>query len=92
MEVLNILKDKSIDWTQISCREELAANVIFVFKDKLDWMILSHSSHIDISDTKVLDRYKSYLDWNFVSNSPNLSLSEDNLEKFKDYLNWIIVC
>lgn len=92
MEILNILKNKSIDWTQISRREELSANVIFVFKDKLDWKVLSHSSHIDISDAKVLDRYKSYLDWNFVSNSPNLSLSEENLEKFKDYLNWIIVC
>lgn len=92
MEVLNILKDKSIDWTQISRREELAEKVIFVFKDKLDWTVLSHSSHIDISDAKILDRYKSYLDWNFVSNSPNLVLSEDNLEKFKDYLNWIIVC
>lgn len=92
LEVLNILKDKSIDWSQISRREELAANVIFVFKDKLDWKVLSHSSHINISDAKVLDRYKSYLDWNFVSNSPNLSLTEEVLEKFKDYLNWIIVC
>ena len=92
LEVLNILKDKSIDWSQISRREELIANVIFVFKDKLDWKVLSHSPHINISDTKVLDRYKSYLDWNFVSNSSNLSLTEEVLEKFKDYLNWTIVC
>lgn len=92
LEVLNILKDKNIDWSQISRREELAANVIFDFKDKLDWKILSHSSHINISDARVLDRYKSYLDWNFVSNSPNLSLTEEVLEKFKDYLNWIVVC
>lgn len=92
MEVLNILKDKSLDWVKISHSEQLAANVIFVFKDKLDWMVLSHSSHINISDAKVLDRYKSYLDWNFVSNSPNLSLTEEVLEKFKDYLNWIIIC
>lgn len=92
LEVLNILKDKNIDWSQISRREELAANVILVFKDKLDWKILSHSSHINISDARVLDRYKSYLDWNFVSNSPNLSLTEEVLEKFKDYLNWIVVC
>lgn len=92
LEVLNILKDKSIDWSQISRREELTANVIFVFKDKLDWKVLSHSPHINISDTKVLDRYKSYLDWNFVSNSSNLSLTEEVLEKFKDYLNWTIVC
>ena len=92
LEVLNILKDKNIDWTQISHSKELAANVIFIFKDKLDWKVLSHSSHINISDANVLDRYKSYLDWNFVSNSPNLSLTGDILEKFKDYLNWIIIC
>lgn len=92
LEVLNILKDKSIDWSQISRREELAANVIFLFKDKLDWKVLSHSSHINISDIKVLDRYKSYLDWDFISNSTNLLLTEDILEKFKDYLNWFIVC
>lgn len=91
-EVLNILKDKSIDWTQISRREELEADVIFTFKDKLDWKILSHSSHINISDARVLDRYKSYLDWNIVSNSPNLLLTEELLDKFKDFLNWIIVC
>ena len=52
MEVLNILKDKSLDWVKISHSEQLAANVIFVFKDKLDWMVLSHSSHINISDAK----------------------------------------
>lgn len=92
MEVLNILKDKSLDWVKISHSAQLAANVIFVFKDKLDWMVLSHSSHINISDAKVLDRYKSYLDWNFVSNSPNLSLTEELLEKFKDYFNWDVIC
>lgn len=92
LEVLNILKDKSIDWSQISRREELSADVIFLYKDKLDWKVLSHSSHINISDIKVLDRYKSYLDWDFISNSPNLLLTEDILEKFKDYLNWFIVC
>lgn len=92
LEVLNILKDKCLDWSHISLREELTSNVIFVFKDKLDWNVLSHSSHINISDVKVLERYKSYLDWNFVSNSPNLSLTEEVLEKFKDYLNWNIVC
>ena len=92
LEVLNILKDKSLDWSLISRREELAANVIFLFKDKLDWKVLSRSSHINISDVKVLERYKSYIDWNFVSNSPNLSLTEEVLEKYKDYLNWIIIC
>ena len=92
LEVLNILKDQSIDWSQISRREDLAANVIFLFKDKLDWKVLSHSSHINISDIKVLDLYKSYLDWNYISNSPNLSLTEEVLDEFKDYLNWIIVC
>ena len=92
LEVLNILKDKSIDWSQISRREELVANVIFAFKDKLDWKVLSKSSHIDISNPKELERYKEYLDWNFISNSPNLSLTEEVLDEFKDYLNWIIVC
>ena len=92
LEVLNILKDKSLDWSQISRREELTANVIFVFKDKLDWKFLSNSSHINISDSKVLDRYKLYLDWNVVSNSHHLSLTEEVLEKFKDYLNWKIIC
>lgn len=92
LEVLNILKDQSIDWSQISRRKDLSANVIFLFKDKLDWKVLSHSSHINISDIKVLDRYKSYLDWNYISNSPNLSLTEEVLNEFKDYLNWIIVC
>ena len=92
LEVLNILKDQSIDWSQISRREDLAANVIFLFKDKLDWKVLSHSSHINISDIKVLDLYKSYLDWNYISNSPNLSLTVEVLDEFMDYLNWIIVC
>lgn len=92
LEVLNLLKSKSIDWSHISRREELTKDVIFVFKDKLDWKVLSHSSHINISDTDVLDKYKSYLDWNVISNSQHLSLTEEVLEKFKDYLNWNIIC
>jgi hypothetical protein len=92
LEVLNILKDKSIDWTHISRCEELAEKVIFDFKERLDWKVLSKSSHIDISDSRVLERYKLYLDWDVVSSSPNLSLKEENLEKFKDSLNWSILC
>ena len=92
LEVLNIVKDKDIDWSGISRREELAYNVILLYKDKLDWKILSHSSHIDISKTKVLETFKDYLDWNFISNSSSFTLTFENLEKFQDKLNWIVLC
>ena len=92
LEVLKILKEKDIDWSGISRREELAYNVILLYKDKLDWKILSHSSHIDISKTNVLETFKDYLDWNYISNSSNFYLSVENLEKFQDKLNWIVLC
>lgn len=92
MEILGILKDKDLDWKGISRREELAYNVILVYKDKLDWKILSHNSHIDVSSSKVLDTFKDYLDWNFVSNNPSFSLKKESLCKFKDYVNWTVIC
>ncbi len=92
LEILNVLKDKDIDWSGISRREELTFDVIQLYKDKLDWKILSQSSHIDISNTKVLETFRDYLDWNFISNSLNFYLSVDNIEKFQDKLNWPVLC
>ena len=91
MEILGILKDKDLDWAGISRREELAYNVILIYKDKLDWEILSHSSHIDITKPKVLETFKDYLDWNYISKSKNFSPKLELLEIFKNYVNWSII-
>lgn len=89
---LKLLKDKDLDWTSISSRAELPYEVIVLYKEKLDWKILTNSHHIDKSKPKVLDTFKEYLDWSLVSASSDFSLSFDNLEYFKDYLKWTIIC
>ena len=89
---LKLLKDKQIDWTDISRRVELPYEVIVLYKEKLDWRILTNSHHIDKSKPKVLDTFKDYLDWSLVSASSDFDMSIDNLEHFKDYLKWSIIC
>ena len=92
LSVLNILKDKDLDWKDISRRMELDYNVIVLYKHKLDWSVLTKSTHIDKSKPKVLETFKDYLDWNVVSYSSDFTPSNENLEKFKDKVNWPVIC
>lgn len=92
MNTLNILKDKDLDWNDISRRMELHYNVILFYKHKLNWSILTNSTHIDKSNPKTLETFKEYLDWNAISYSPEFKPSKENLQKFKDNVNWTIIC
>lgn len=92
MNTLNILKDKDLDWTDISRRMELQYNVILFYKHKLNWSILTNSTHIDKSNPKTLETFKEYLDWDVISHSPDFNPTNENLQKFKDNVNWTIIC
>ena len=92
MNTLNILKDKDLDWNDISQRMELNYNVILFYKHKLNWSILTNSTHIDKSKPKILETFKEYLDWNAISYSPDFKPSNENLQKFKDNVKWTIIC
>ena len=92
MNTLNILKDKDLDWNDISRRMELNYNVILFYKHKLNWSIITNSTHIDKSNPKTLETFKEYLDWNAISYSSEFKPSNENLQKFKDNVNWTIIC
>lgn len=92
MESLKLLKDKNLDWDSISKRLELPYEIIVVYKNKLNWSILTKSSHIDLSKTTVLKTFKDNLDWNVVSLAKEFVPSIENLKQFKDYVNWTSIC
>lgn len=92
LRTLNLLKEKDLDWDSISKRKELLYEVIVLYKHKLNWAILTKSSHIDLSKTKVLETFKDNLDWTIVSSDPQLTPSMENLKQFKDRVNWSVIC
>lgn len=92
MKSLSILKDKKLDWDGISKRMELPYEVIVFYKDKLNWKVLTKSSHIDLGKTKVLETFKENLDWAIVSLAPEFVPSIENLKIFKDKVNWATIC
>lgn len=92
MESLKILKDKNLDWDSISKRLELPYDIIVVYKNKLNWSILTKSIHIDLSKLTVLETFKDNLDWDVVSWAKEFDPSIENLKQFKDYVNWTSIC
>ena len=89
---LKLLQDKDLDWNSISKRMELGYDVICLYKNKLNWTILTKSPHIDLSKTAVLETFKDYLDWCAVSTAKEFAPSLENLKQFRERVNWSIIC
>lgn len=88
-KVLSILKGQDLDWKSISENSNLSKNVLWDYKELLDWVIVtSNSKLIKISDKEVLQKYAEYLNWNYISKSNNFKTSIENLLLFKTRVNW----
>lgn len=90
--VLSLLKGEELDWQSISVNPHLSLDILWQYKDLLDWSGVTRNAIINLSDIDFLIKYQDYLDWDYISNSPEFNISEINLEEFKSKLNWYKVC
>ena len=89
VKTLSILKSKNLDWVAISKNENLSIEILWDYKEHLDWKNLTKNQVVDISDVSFLNKYQDFIDWNFVSTSEKFKISMENLKLFKYKLNWI---
>lgn len=88
---LSLLNGKKLDWEAISGNPCLSLEILWDYKEDLDWKSLTKNSVIDISDIGFLNKYQEYLDWNYISQSEKFFISSENLHQFKDKLNWNVI-
>ncbi|HEY5590251.1 MAG TPA: DarT ssDNA thymidine ADP-ribosyltransferase family protein [Paludibacter sp.] len=87
-QTLSLLKGKALDWSAISQNTNLVIEILWDYRDNLEWECLSKNEKFDISNIEHLNRYRDYLDWNYISQSEKFKASFENLKQFKDNLNW----
>lgn len=87
-KALSLLHGKVLDWNSISNNPNLSVEVLWDYKELLNWQGVTKNDVIEISDISFLKKYRDYVDWNFVSQSEKFIVSVENLKQFKDNLNW----
>jgi len=88
-KTLSVLKIQNLDWKAISKNTNLSTEILWNYKDSLDWLYVTRNQVVDISDTSFLTKYQDYADWDFISQSENFKITVENLKLFKEKLNWI---
>ena len=87
-KTLSLLKGKSLNWDTISKNENLSTEILWDYRENLNWKYVTENGKIDISNRDILNKYQDYVDWLFVSQSEIFKLSIENLTHFKDKLVW----
>jgi len=90
-KVLSLLKGKTLDWNAISQNSNLSTDILWDYRDNLNWKFVTKNEKFNVSDTDLLSKYQEYIDWHFVSQSDKFNASIENLNQFKDKLKWTII-
>lgn len=90
-KVLSILSGQDLAWDSISQNPNLSLEILWDYKDFLNWNFVTKHEIIDFTQISFLEKYQNYLDWNIISRSSNFDISFDNLKKFKRFLNWELI-
>ncbi|MDD4609374.1 MAG: DarT ssDNA thymidine ADP-ribosyltransferase family protein [Bacteroidaceae bacterium] len=70
----------------------MSAEILWDYKDLLDWECVTQNDIIKLSDNNFLHKYQDYVDWDYISLSETFKISTENLKLFKDKLNWSSIC
>jgi len=78
------------DWEFISSQNKIdfSVNFILKFRNNIDWRILSRNNHLNYT-IEILEASKDKIEWDYVSQSNKLDFNI--IERFKDYLSWILL-
>jgi len=88
---LSIIRSHILDWKAISKNTNLSIEILWDYRDRLDWQNVTKNQVVDISDVSFLTKYQDYLNWDFIAQSEKFKISVENLKLFKDKLNWIAI-
>ena len=90
-KTLSLLKGKLLDWNSISQNPNLSTEILWDYRDNLNWKFVTQNEKFNVSDTDLLSKYQEYIDWQSVSQSDKFKISIDNLKQFKDKLKWTVI-
>lgn len=91
VNVLSKLSTFNLDWDAISKNSSLSMDVLYPYKDKLNWKYISQSEVFQKQGIEFFRKYRAYLDWSIISKATEFTLSLENLSEFKDVIDWKII-
>ena len=91
INVLSKISSFDLDWNAISQSKLLKQDVLYPYKEKLNWKYISQSETFQKLGIEFYRKYRQYLDWAIIANSPEFILSVDNLKEFRYELDWNII-
>lgn len=87
-KTLSILKGKTLDWDAISQNGNLSLEVLWDYRESLNWKYVTKNKIVDITNIEALSKYQDYIDWLFISQSDRFKITIENITRFKDKLIW----
>lgn len=90
--VLSLLKGKELDWYSISSNPNLSLDILWDYRELLDWELVTKNRVIKFSDISFLKKFQNLLNWNYISSSQDFNISIENLKQFKNKLEWSTIC
>ena len=91
INVLSKLSSFDLDWDAISQNHSLSKDVLWPYREKLNWQYISQNETFQNLGLDFFVKYKSFLDWTIISASKAFTPSIDNLKEFKDCLDWSVI-
>lgn len=91
INVLSKLSSFDLDWDAISQNHSLSKDVLWPYREKLNWQYISQNKTFQNLGLDFFVKYKSFLDWTIISASKAFTPSIDNLKEFKDCLDWSVI-
>lgn len=91
INVLSKISAFDLDWDAISQNIYLSKEVLYPYREKLNWKYISQSETFQKLGIEFYRKYKTYLDWSIISSATEFTLSIENLSEFKDIVDWRII-
>ena len=91
LNVLSKISLKNLDWDAISQNKLLSKDVLWPYREKLNWHYISQVEKFQKSGIDFYRKYRDYLDWSIVSGAVSFELTIENLSEFENNLDWRII-
>lgn len=91
VNVLSKISSKNIDWNAISRNRLLSKEVLWTYRDKLNWHYVSQLDQFQKLGLDFYRKYQDYLDWSIITKLSAFSPSIENLSEFENKIDWNVL-
>lgn len=91
VNVLSRISSYDLDWDAISQNKSLTKDVLWPYRNKLNWHYVSQFETFQRLGADFFRKYRDYLDWSIISKSTYFSLTIENLSEFKNDVDWKLI-